>query len=261
MQGGTAIGTNGLGINLVAQDSGAGDAGGNFNGGSVNLTGGNSAGSGTAGDINITSGGNASSDKVGNILISTPRSAQTIPGQGDITIMANGYGGTTHGAYLQLQNSNPRDAKGGDVVLRGGHGNALDDGAGSVFISGGNGLYTMPGGNVTISAGDGGFGGGYNADGGDLFLKAGAKSGTGALGRVVIAQNGGYVGIGTTTPQAKLDINGFMRMSTNTAAPAACTVAINGSIALTSLFTTCACKGATTTWVSTVDGIAACVWQ
>lgn len=69
------------------------------------------------------------------------------------------------------------------------------------------------------------------------------------------------VGIGTTTPQAKLDINGFMRMSTNTAAPAACTVAINGSIALTSLFTTCACKGATTTWVSTVDGIAACVWQ
>ncbi|MBL7556086.1 MAG: hypothetical protein JNM24_09710 [Bdellovibrionaceae bacterium] len=101
-----------------------------------------------------------------------------------------------------------------------------------------------------------------------LLLKAAAtdansyllKAESGGVNRVTIGANGN-VGIGTTTPQAKLDINGFMRMSTNTAAPAACTVAINGSIALTSLFTTCACKGATTTWVSTVDGIAACVWQ
>ncbi len=71
----------------------------------------------------------------------------------------------------------------------------------------------------------------------------------------------GNVGIGTTSPQAKLDINGFMRMSTNAAAPAACTAMINGSIALTSLFTTCACKGATTTWVSTVNGTTACIWM
>lgn len=78
---------------------------------------------------------------------------------------------------------------------------------------------------------------------------------------LVLQRYGGNVGIGTTSPQATLDVNGFMRMSTNAAAPAACTVAINGSIALTSLFTTCACKGATTTWVSTVDGTTACVWM
>jgi len=67
--------------------------------------------------------------------------------------------------------------------------------------------------------------------------------------------------IGTTSPQAKLDINGFMRMSKNTGAPAACTATIDASIAITSLYTTCICKGGTTTWVSTVDGTTACVWQ
>lgn len=58
----------------------------------------------------------------------------------------------------------------------------------------------------------------------------------------------GNVGIGTTSPQAKLDINGFMRMSKNTGAPAACTATIDASIAITSLYTTCICKGGTTTW-------------
>ena len=84
---------------------------------------------------------------------------------------------------------------------------------------------------------------------------------TTAVAEAMRIDSTGNVGIGTTAPQAKLDINGFMRMSTNTAAPAACSATINGSLALTSLFTTCACKGASTAWVSTVDGTTACVWQ
>lgn len=70
----------------------------------------------------------------------------------------------------------------------------------------------------------------------------------------------GNVGIGTASPQAKLDISGFMRMAKNAAAPAACTAALDGSVALTSLYTICICKGGATKWVNSTDGATDCAW-
>lgn len=70
----------------------------------------------------------------------------------------------------------------------------------------------------------------------------------------------GNVGIGTTTPQAKLDVNGYMRLAKNASQPVACSATNDGAIALTSQYTMCVCKGGTTTWVRTTDGTTACSW-
>ncbi|GEM_PF-3644560 len=68
----------------------------------------------------------------------------------------------------------------------------------------------------------------------------------------------GNVGIGGTVPQAKLDVNGDIRLRRNTAAPATCTTAIAGTIALNSSYMTCVCNGSS--WVRTSDGITNCAW-
>jgi len=53
----------------------------------------------------------------------------------------------------------------------------------------------------------------------------------------------GNIGVGTTAPQATLDINGFVRLQKQTSQPVACDVAHDGSIALTSsTYRLCACK-------------------
>ena len=70
----------------------------------------------------------------------------------------------------------------------------------------------------------------------------------------------GNVGIGTTTPAAKLDVNGFMRLAKNGSAPATCDATTDGAIALTSQYTLCACKGGSSAWVVTSDGTTACTW-
>lgn len=73
--------------------------------------------------------------------------------------------------------------------------------------------------------------------------------------------NTGYnVGIGTTSPQAPLDVSGYARLTPQSAQPAACSATNNGALALTSQFTICACKGASTAWVRTTDGTTACTW-
>lgn len=70
----------------------------------------------------------------------------------------------------------------------------------------------------------------------------------------------GRVGIGTTTPQAKLDVNGYMRLAKNAAEPVACSATNDGAIALTSQYTMCVCKGGSSAWVSTTNGTTACAW-
>lgn len=68
----------------------------------------------------------------------------------------------------------------------------------------------------------------------------------------------GSVGIGTTSPQAKLDVNGEVRLRRNTVAPFACTTGVAGTIALNSSYVTCVCNGSS--WVRTSDGITNCAW-
>ena len=70
----------------------------------------------------------------------------------------------------------------------------------------------------------------------------------------------GNVGIGTTTPAATLDVNGQVKIQKSSSQPFACDATHDGTIALTSGYRTCACKGGTTTWVFTTDGTTTCTW-
>ncbi|MDZ4661788.1 MAG: hypothetical protein SGJ18_09230 [Pseudomonadota bacterium] len=83
---------------------------------------------------------------------------------------------------------------------------------------------------------------------------------TNDIARMTIKQGTGNIGIGTASPVATLDINGYARLALNGAQPVACDAAHTGSIALTSTFRICVCKGSATTWVYTTDGATACVW-
>lgn len=69
----------------------------------------------------------------------------------------------------------------------------------------------------------------------------------------------GNVGVGSASPSATLDIEGFMRLEKYTNAPESCTAAIDGAIALTSNYRGCVCKNGTG-WVSFNDGSTACTW-
>lgn len=67
----------------------------------------------------------------------------------------------------------------------------------------------------------------------------------------------GSVGIGTATPQATLDVNGFVRLTLNSSAPAVCSTSNPGAIALNHLAQICVCNG--TAWNLDRTG-AACSW-
>ena len=79
-------------------------------------------------------------------------------------------------------------------------------------------------------------------------------------GNIFINPLGGRVGIGTTNPQDKLDINGNIRVAKNAAQPYACDAAHDAVLAITSGYRQCICNGGTTTWVFTSDGVTACSW-
>ena len=89
-----------------------------------------------------------------------------------------------------------------------------------------------------------------------VFMTAGTAS-TNERARI---DSAGNVGIGTTSPQAMLDVSGYIRLAINTAQPAACTSTIDRQIALTHIYTLCVCKGASTSWVLMKDGTTACSW-
>ena len=69
------------------------------------------------------------------------------------------------------------------------------------------GVVSGAGGTVTVTTGTGGA---SNGNGGDIHLDPGAGGGSGAYGRVFLAENGGTVGIGTTSPSSPLTVNGVV---------------------------------------------------
>jgi hypothetical protein len=71
---------------------------------------------------------------------------------------------------------------------------------------------------------------------GDIIFGTGVSSGS-------VPSAAGKVGVGTTQPQATLDVAGFARLATNSGDPAACTGSNAGSIALSLSYNICVCNG------------------
>ena len=68
----------------------------------------------------------------------------------------------------------------------------------------------------------------------------------------------GNVGIGTTSPQATLDVNGYARLKLQSSQPVACSSTNQGAIALNHLAQMCACNG--TSWIFADSVGASCSW-
>jgi hypothetical protein len=119
----------------------------------------------------------------------------------------------------------------------------------------------LNGGNVTLAAGDS-TGTGVSS----LFFQVAnaGVSGSGmntpvtAMTITGTASGTGNVGIGTTSPQATLDVKGYARLALNSSQPVACSSTNQGALALTHLARTCVCTTAST-WSDVVTG-AACSW-
>lgn len=77
----------------------------------------------------------------------------------------------------------------------------------------------------------------------------------------VRAETGGQVGIHTKWPKATLDVNGTARLARYSAPPleSSCDSYAKGTIAMTVRYTLCVCNG--NAWVSTNDGVSACLWK
>jgi hypothetical protein len=71
------------------------------------------------------------------------------------------------------------------------------------------------------------------------------------------ANNTTAIGVGTTTPQATLDINGYARLSVNSSEPASCRASNKGAIALNNESHICICDGSS--WKFDSNG-KACTW-
>jgi hypothetical protein len=77
-----------------------------------------------------------------------------------------------------------------------------------------------------------------------------------------IYYNTGKVGIGTTTPQSSLEVNGMFKVAQYGKAPVACNSTYRGAIATTLGYRQCICRvaGAGTRWAYVSDGSTTCDW-
>ena len=143
---------------------------------------------------------------------------------------------------------------GGDLVLQAGAG----DNQSVAFVHGGD-IHIRSGANLRDTNPFGPYNGTTIVNGGSVILETGGANSTFAE-RMRITEPGN-VGIGTTAPQATLDINGFMRMARNSSQPLACDAAHDGAVALTNTtkWKICVCDGAATAWKFISDGTA-CAW-
>ena len=111
--------------------------------------------------------------------------------------------GLTGNFFTVSGGTGPNAAAGGSLVLAAGNAqNTMGTDGGSIALTGGNGsaMNNGYGGNVTITAGNGGAG----ATAGILTLNAG----TGSSPRILLGTTSGNVGMGSSVPQAKLDVEG-----------------------------------------------------
>lgn len=274
--------TNGLGLTINA--GGAQSGGTDLNGGNLTLTAGTSTGAGSSNMYfqTATAGATATTDRApttkmtilgsGNVGIGTTTPANTLSVLGN-TVLSDSSGTFANGNYVlriysaasmyslnsyysNADTNGPRyifqKHKGVGVEL------AVGDFTGEIDFNGtsaaGNALPAA----AIASAADTGWGGVADSPGRLMFYTT--PDGSGSLAERMRITNAGNVGIGTTTPAAKLDVNGFMRLAKNGSAPATCDATIDGSIALTSQYTLCACKGGSAAWVRTTDGTTACTW-
>jgi hypothetical protein len=140
----------------------------------------------------------------------------------------------------------------------------------TLLVSTGGGGYNN-GGTVEFGFGAGTYGQPYfaaikglgqnptNNTAGDLAFYTRNQPGDTTLTERLRITSGGNVGVGTSTPAATLDVDGYVRLARNSSAPVACDAAHDGALALTSKHQMCVCDG--TNWVSTNDGTSACAFQ
>ncbi len=74
----------------------------------------------------------------------------------------------------------------------------------------------------------------------------------------MLINSSGQVGIGSTSPQATLDVNGYARLKLQSSQPVACSSTNQGALALNHLAQACACNG--TSWIFADSVGAACSW-
>jgi hypothetical protein len=89
---------------------------------------------------------------------------------------------------------------------------------------------------------------------GSLNIYGGAASANPSM----VITHGGSVGIGTTSPQATLDVNGYARLKLQSSQPVACSSTNQGALALNHLAQMCACNG--TSWIFADSVGASCSW-
>lgn len=73
-----------------------------------------------------------------------------------------------------------------------------------------------------------------------------------------IYYTGGNVGINTTAPNAPLEVNGYVKMTGQSAEPQSCTAAHKGMMAMTNNASLCICNGSS--WVTESNG-GTCAWN
>jgi hypothetical protein len=245
-------------LGLNAGGGGSGGGGCSTNGGGAlggNAVGGDINTSGNAGTVGTNTqsgtGGSAPAGGAGGIgatfwAFGANGSQPGGGGAGGSTTVNGNYGGGGSGGFVQktfTPATLPVNTSITDIIV----------GAGTVatssYPSGGNGGN----GQVTITCSTTGAPPVNNN--GILYLNSGAYSSSSTF-----VYSSGNVGVGTTTPQTTLDVNGTARLAKNSSQPYVCDATHDGAIALTHVYTLCICNGGSTSWVQSKDGATACSW-